>query len=266
MNPILLVTGVAITGAAGVILVRQLRRRPGPVTKPVPVKSSSKPKAVVHVAPSPGSPLVRGMLLQAVNNGTYEEPTWIKVPWKGHTVLVGAHVLRTSVNGRLLRLGTSWTEAKEITKTRGWIPPTAELSDAIWQAAKVRLKVPWQGAQDMMSVGRAELFNAALDKQIPSDKWDELAADEGKDWIWSNRLLGSARTGGPAAVNYGGRDANGKPVQALGPPEAPTAHDAAHYDYSQVLRPIKRMTEEGKDLVDVFIDSGIDPAVFAGWK
>jgi hypothetical protein len=213
-----------------------------------------------------GSPLVRGLLLQAVNAGTFEEPTWIKVPFRGYTVFVGAHVLRAPVGGKLLRLGTSWKEAKEVTAAKGWIPPSAELSDAIWQAATVRIRVPWQGATDMMSVGRAEKFNREMDSQIPADRWGELAADEGKDWIWSNRLLGTARTGGPAAVNYGGRDAKGTPVQALGAKEAPTAHDAAHYDYSQVLRPIRRFTEEGKDLVDIFVENGIDSRVFEGWR
>jgi hypothetical protein len=220
----------------------------------------------VPASPIPATPSIRGRLLAAVKDGTYEEPTWIEVPWNGHTVLVGAHVLRAPLNGKMTRLGVSWNEQKDISKILGWTPPTADLSDAIWKAATVRLKVPWQGPVDMMSEGRAEKYNKQLDAQIPPDRWGELAADESKEWIWSNRLLHAAKLGGPPAANYGGRDVSGKPVQMLAADSAPTAHDASHYDYSQCVRPIKRFTKEGKDLVDVFIEQGISPEVFAGWR
>jgi hypothetical protein len=85
----------------------------------------------------------------------------------------------------------------------------------------------------------------------------ELAADEGKDWILSARnLLRSGR----GAANYGWRLPNGRPLQPIGPDARPPPHDDQHVDYSQVLRPIQRISAEGTDLLEVFVKRGLPPA------
>ena len=86
-----------------------------------------------------------------------------------------------------------------------------------------------------------------LDAKIPADRAAELCSTEGKDWILSKRNLTTA----VAATTYGWHQPNGKPIQGLGPDEKPPAHDHAHFDQTQVLRPIRRIARRKSDGADV---------------
>lgn len=201
-----------------------------------------------------------GLLLAAVRAGTAEEPEWVEVQWPAADVVleVGAHTLRARTPaGELVRLPVSWRDTVEIARLRNWAPLTAEVSDLIWRAAPVKLEPTTEPADSTMaSVAASVHDDADLEREIAGRSG--LAADEGKDWILSPRLLVSP----DAAVNYGMRSSAGKPIQQLGSDSAPTKHNAAHYDYSQRLRPLKRYgrrISDGSrvDLLELYVARGL---------
>lgn len=251
-----------------------------------PAAPSAAPDTSARIStPAPATPASPGpavapkgsttaMLLEAVRTGTYEKPTWVEVPWRSLRVRVGAHCLRAPVKlgtgeTRLLRLGVSWRDTLEICRLLDWTAPTAELVDEIYAAAAVKLDpVTLPAGPEMSSLNYAVKYNTKVDAQIPVGQADLLAAPEGKDWIWSRRL----QLGPRLAVTYGWHCkttcGNGKPLwQGLGPDDRRPAHDDAHNDYSQTLRPIDRLAlaEDGTrvDLLDEFEKTGLPKAVFA---
>lgn len=243
--------------------------------------SSEEPEGVggvytVENPPPPVAPFVGtndsgGLMLKAVQQGIFEAPQWISLPFRGLMVQVGAHALRATVGDRLLRLPISYNEMIEICKHLGWVPPTVELSDAIWKASAIKLDpvglVKTKADSDRMKqLEFIARHNANIDPHIPASRWGELAADEGKEWILSRRNLLRAKWGnGPGAANYGWRTKAGKPAQDHYPDSFKPPHDVYHYDYSQILRPIHRKAKRiangmEVDLLDVIEQMGI-PAV-----
>lgn len=214
-----------------------------------------------------------GLLRKAVEAGQFEAPVWIEVEWDGLLLQVGAHALRARVGDALLRLPVSWQDTLAICKKLGWCPPTAAISDAIWKAATVRIPpVPMgnfstpekakETSKKMVRLAFCQQHNQNVDSKIPPDRASELCATEGKDWILSKRNLTTPK----AATTYGWHQPNGKPIQGLGPDEKPPAHDDAHFDQTQVLRPIKRQARRKLDgalvdLLDELEARALPPAV-----
>ncbi|EYF01890.1 hypothetical protein [Chondromyces apiculatus] len=199
-----------------------------------------------------------GLLRAAVEAGLDEAVDWVEVPWEGHTVRVGAHALRAPYEGKLVRLPVSSADAFAICRAKGWVLPTASLSDAIWRAATVRLVPKPLPPDDRMSrMGHVLVSDAEIERQIAGRPG--LAADEGKDLILA---AGNALRPGTAR-DYGWRDAAGNPLQPLGPSSRPPQHDAGWIDYSRKFRPIQRFTREGRDLLDLFVAQGMPEAVVA---
>lgn len=232
------------------------------------------PRALRDVAELAPSARCGGLLLKAVEEGIHEEPTWVTVPFQGYLVRVGAHALRASVGGRLLRLPVSYKEVVAIANKLDWIAPTAALSDAIFRAASVRLAPAPQGnwtTKESSQITQRKLptleyalsHDEAIERQIPADRRALLASTEGKDWILSARNL----TKPGAATTYGWQRAGKRPIQDLGDDAAPPAHDDAHYDYSQTLRPIHRTATRAIDGAEVdlrdVLATMIDPLVLA---
>ena len=132
------------------------------------------------------------------------------------------------------------------------------MSDAIWSAATLRVAPVPMGdfttpekalatSKKMTRIEYTSTHNANVDSKIPADRAAELCSTEGKDWILSKRNLTTA----VAATTYGWHQPNGKPIQGLGPDEKPPAHDHAHFDQTQVLRPIRRIARRKSDGADV---------------
>jgi hypothetical protein len=221
-------------------------------------RGDASPGARGDTAPAPrvsdgGS--ARGLLLAAVEAGLDLPVQWVTFPWEGLSVRVGAHALRAPNHGRALRLPVSFREALAIARRKDWVLPTAALSDAIWRAAEVKLTPKPLPPVDMAGLAHVLRHNQQLDDQIGT-RAGALAADEGKDWILSARnQLPRSR-----ATNYGWRATDGRPLQPLGPDDRPPPHDDQHVDYSQVLRPIQRLSQEGVDLLEVFVRKGLPPA------
>ena len=227
-----------------------------PASEPAPAPTAvGLPAATLQpIAPFQPAAVSGGLLAAAVEAGQFEEPTWIEIEWDGLLVEVGAHALRARVGEKILRLPVTWLDTLAICKRLDWCPPTAPLVDAVWAAATVRVAPVPMGnfstpekakatSKKMLLLEYSAAHNANVDAAIPPDRLQELCATEGKDWILSKRNL----TTPTAATTYGWHQANGKPIQGLGPDEKPPAHDHAHFDQTQVLRPIRRRARRKSD-------------------
>lgn len=226
------------------------------------------PEQIREIARLEPSKKCGGLLLQAVLQGDFEPPIWKDVPFGDLILSVGAHALRANVGGRLLRLPVSYCDVIAICNRLGWIPPTPEISDAIWEAATMRIphfpmgdrSTPAASAiadKKMTTLEFVVGMNIRMDAKIPANRWGELAGTEGKDWVVSKRNLLPSRGAGPGSkgvANYGWHKLpNGDVVEGIRPDSCLPWHDDNHYDYSQTLRPIKRARgpagEEGPEEV-----------------
>jgi hypothetical protein len=189
-----------------------------------------------------------GLLLAAVESGDLAEIQWIEIDVGGGlSVTVSTDALKATIPeiDHPIRLPASYAETITICRTLECVPPTTAISDAIWSAAAVIVKP------------RALVMNAADARMMATVEWSirhndavdaaaldpaQLVADVGKDWILDD---GIAVRG---AVNYGWRLDKTQLLQPLG-----HMHDAAHWDYSQVLRAVQRSARldgESIDLLD----------------
>ncbi len=242
----------------------------------------TKPGILTEIAPLDPSMRCAGLLVKAVEQGAHEQPIWVDVPFGDLTLKVGAHALRANVGGRLLRMPVSYLDAIAICGSLGWILPTPEISDAIWEAATVKLAPVPMGDRStpalsaiadrkMVTLELVLGMNGRMDAKIGSQRWGELCGSEGKDWVFSRRNLLPPRGGSATqkgAANYGWhRLPGGDPIQGLGPDGSRPWHDDHHYDYSQTLRPIQRMARRADgaevDLLDVIARQGMPEAVLA---
>ncbi|MEZ4295510.1 MAG: hypothetical protein R3B70_11085 [Polyangiaceae bacterium] len=216
--------------------------------------AGKKAEELSPVAPFDPSASSGGLLVKAVEAGEFEGPLWVAVEWDGLEIEVGAHALRAKVGDKLLRLPVSWAETVGICQKLDWCPLTSDLSDAVWKAATLRpnptpigdFSTPEKAAATSKKMRRLEFcltHNTKVDAQIPEARAAELASTEGKDWILSKRNLTAAK----AATTYGWHQSNGKPIQSLGPDGTKPAHDDAHFDQTQVLRPIRRKAKRKSD-------------------
>ncbi len=179
--------------------------------------------------------LSRGLLLAAAERGELAPIQWTEIDAGGGllvTVSCDALKARIPEVERPLRLPASYAETIVICKALGCLPPTRAISDAIWDAAAAfvpphALVLTAADTRLMNTVEWSIRHNDAIDAADLDPA--ALAADVGKDWILDN---GIAQRG---AVNYGWRVDRTHLLQPLG-----HAHDAAHWDYSQVLRAVQR--------------------------
>jgi hypothetical protein len=179
--------------------------------------------------------LSSGLLLAAAERGELDTIQWTEIDAGGGLlVTVSNDALKAKIPEveRPIRLPASYAETIEICKALGCLPPTQAVSDAIWAAAAVivpphGLVITAADVQLMNTVEWSIKHNDAIDAANLDPSL--LVADVGKDWILDN---GIAQRG---AVNYGWRVSKTHLLQPLG-----HAHDAAHWDYSQVLRAVKR--------------------------
>ena len=194
-----------------------------------------------------------GLLLAAAERGELDVIQWTEIDAGGGllvTVSNDALKARIPEVERPLRLPASYAETITICKALGCLPPTAVVSDAIWAAAAVivpphALVLTAADVRLMNTVEWSIKHNDAVD--AASLDPSTLAADVGKDWILDDGI------GVRGAVNYGWRVNKDHLLQPLG-----HAHDASHWDYSQVLRAVKReatLNGEAIDLLDYLAGS-----------
>lgn len=207
-----------------------------------------------------------GLLLAAVERGEHVPPVWVDLDMGGGLVVcVAADALHARVPeaAEPIRLPASYAETITICRKIGCLPPTREISDAVWSAAAVH--VPPRGlvltASDALQMATVEWslkHHDAIESRLDDVAEGTLIADVGKDWILDNGL--SVR----GAVNYGWRISATKMLQPLG-----HMHDAAHWDYSQVLRLVRRTARlDGLevDLLDVLVARGLSERWAAAYR
>lgn len=213
-----------------------------------------------------------GILLRAVETDTHEPPKWSNVTMGDLTLTVATDALKAPAGDSILRLPVSWPDTIAICRKLGCVPPSKKIADAIYAAAPIKTAFhslvtandPESGGVKMHGLPFAKRYNADVDKQIADaiaaekgDEWSLVSGHE-KYWLLSPRLAEAVKaTGRPAAVNYGGWDASGKPQQSPG-----ARHDVDYEgDYSQLLRPIQRYATrpDGSkvDLLDLIEEDGV---------
>lgn len=196
-----------------------------------------------------------GLLPAAFRAGKTDPVSWVDIDCGDLVITVASDAMKASLRDRNgVRLPVSYREVIELCREMDCITPTKEIADAMFAKAAAQLNfVPLvQTAADstkMMTVDFSLRFHDGVEKQLAPLKLapGSLVFGAWKLWILNPRI------GERGAVNYGFWDKSKKPpapIQTVG-----GRHDAAHYDYSQVFHPVKRMAREkatGKevDLLD----------------
>jgi len=207
-----------------------------------------------------------GLLLAAFRAGTTEPINWVDITVGDLVVTVASDAMKATVGGRAgVRLPVSYRETIEICRELDCVAPTQSICDAIFSQARSPLNfVPLvRTAADtakMTSVEFALRFNDGIEKQLGAQQSAPgLIGGAWKYWLLHPRL---AERG---AVNYGFWDKShkpAKPIQSVG-----GQHDALHYDYSQILQPVRRIarhvaTGAEVDLLDYIASHDHVPARF----
>jgi hypothetical protein len=213
--------------------------------------------AIEEGAAPAGTDKAGGLLLAAFNDGATEELAWVDVTVGDLVVTVASDAMKAPLGGRAgVRLPVSYEEAVVICKQLECVAPSQPICDAVFAQARAQLccvalvRVA-SDAGRMATVDFVLRFADAVEAQLTSAgaSAGDLVFGAWKLWILHPRIVEKG------AVNYGFWDtsrAPPAPVQTVG-----GQHDAAHYDYSQLLQPVKRMarrasTGEAVDLLDHF--------------
>jgi hypothetical protein len=172
-------------------------------------------------------------VLQAVVAGRAQFD-WIELP-NSPGVFVFADAMK--IDG--VRVPVSAYATDDIAQALGVLPTTSMVEDLIQEAATVRVEPTPQNFQHIQEDAIVRAYNADLDRQIAGRSG--LVACVGKSWVLDNVAI----THPGRAVNYGMFRHDG-PYQNVGASfgktpfklwqQPSTAHDPAHWDYSQVLR------------------------------
>lgn len=202
-----------------------------------------------------------GMLAESFRRGDFAPLHWTEVEVRGLVITVAADAMKVSVDDRLLRLPVTYTEAIEILRGLDCISPTLEM--CLQMQAQAKARPQFHGlvndnatALKMKTLGFSRRFNEQIDDQLPADRSaDELVFGPWKVWLLD------AGIGINGAVNHGFWDQTRvppSPVQRRG-----TRHNAGHYDYSQVLQPVRRMARRVDDgtLIDLLRWQGITSSI-----
>lgn len=202
-----------------------------------------------------GSAKTRGLLLSAFQAKQTEPICWTEIKLGDLVVTVAEDAMKAPLGDRTgVRLPISYAESITICRELGCIVPTQQIADAMFAQAKAQLNfVPLvRTAADSAKMTTVEFtlrFHDGVEKQLATFDRSAggLAAGAWKYWLLHPRVVERG------AVNYGFWDKSKKPPKPVQSPGA--QHDAAHYDYSQLLQPVKRMarradTGQVVDLLD----------------
>jgi hypothetical protein len=208
-------------------------------------------------APAPGSK-AGGLLTAAFQGGLLDEITWVDVTVNDIVVTVASDAVKAplgDVPG--VRLPLTYTETIAICKAMGCVTPSLLICEAMLAQAKAKLLAVGlvQTADDANRMDNVEFvleFHTRVEAQIASHQVapGDLLFGAWKLWILNERL-GDPTVPQLPAINFGFWDGS-KWIQNVG-----GKHDASHYDYSQLLQPVKRTAREASsgnavDLLDWF--------------
>lgn len=239
--------------------------RRAPAASPPPRPTAKKVAPVLK--PAGNAPLsslrqgeAGGYLLRAVRDRTHEPIEWVDVVVGQLVVSMARDAVRARAGSIPLRLPVSYADTVEACRLLGCVAPTKEIVDAAYADSNKAGQLVFNGLvrtpadyKRMMSLDFAVTFSTGIDRQLERKPRSGMAAGAWKYWIVHPRLVEKG------AVNYGGFDASGKPIQTVGGKHIPT-----HYDYSQLLQPVRRQarTVSGSpvDLVEHYIALGLPRA------
>lgn len=196
-----------------------------------------------------------GLLLEAFLDGATEEIAWTDVTVDDLVITVAADAMKATLNDRPgVRLPVTYEEAVTICAALGCVSPTQRMCDAMFNQAKTQLSAItlWRSPADDKRMGTVEFvlrFHDQIERELAKEQRSpgDLVFGAWKLWILHPAIT---RLG---AVNYGFWDRSARPVKVIQTPGA--RHDPRHYDYSQLLVPVKRMarkvgTGEPVDLIE----------------
>lgn len=208
-----------------------------------------------------------GMLLKAFREEKTDQIQWVDVTVGDVIVTVASDAMKGPLNGKTgVRLPVSYQEAVTICAALDCISPNQAICDAMFAQAKAQLTavplvITAADAAHITQVGFVLRFHERVEEQLskaPPSPGD-LVFGAWKLWILHPRIVERG------AINYGFWDKSHHPprvIQTVG-----GQHDASHYDYSQLLVPVKRMaksaaTGEPVDLVDYIATHDKVPAQY----
>lgn len=212
-----------------------------PEKAPAPAQGSKPAPTVTSAGQRPPSAPSGGITLAAVMDGSAVLPPTVNITLpSGLVVACMADAVCTPWEGAgYVRFPVTYEETIACCNKLDCLPLTAEIADLLWKNAPVHLRpiplvISADDAKRMATVEWSLKHDANLinpENASNGQAWiaGDYVSDLGKDWILDP---GIAQAG---AVNYGWRDLAGKPTQSIG-----HQHNAKHYDYSQVLRLMRR--------------------------
>lgn len=155
---------------------------------------------------------------------------FVAVPFKDTYICVAPDYYQEDGVRRSLTV----SEALSIAREHNAIIPTAEMVDAIWKHADLKLKPhPLPPGPQMTTESYLRQHNEIVDKQI-GDQTFQLIAGHKKDIIQS-------RKAGRVTI-YGWHRLDGRPIQ---PPSS--VHGENYKDYSHGLRLVRLLGKEAQD-------------------
>lgn len=178
--------------------------------------------------------------MAAFEDGRFAPLEWAEIQVDDVIVSVATDAMRGEVDGAWLRLPVSYLEALTILRALDCISPTLEMCIAMHRASKHHPQYVglWKTEADskrMATLGFTRTFNRELEERLAKlspRKPSDLLFGPWKVWLLHPGI------GVMGAVNHGFWDETAKPpasIQTQG-----MKHTALHYDYSQVLQPVKR--------------------------
>lgn len=205
-------------------------------------------------------------IVKAVSAGHHAPLNWARIQIRYQGRVASVFVMRDAVMvgepGDYCRVSMNADTAQRVAWALGGYLPTTKICDAIWDAAEVRVPPCTQGPpkysyDDMDKPSRMVDYHNAVDKEIIArGSLGNLIGNVGKDWVLTNKNLGSDRV-----RNYGWYVSSGWSVSASGYRMIQTlgaAHNSRHVDYSQMVRLVKNEIEVEGNLL-TFAEVALSP-------
>lgn len=199
------------------------------------------------ITPITPTSLAGRLLLGAFEAGQTLPLAWVEITVGPLVVTVAADAMQAPLLDRpAVRLPVTYRDTIPVCRALGCIAPTKGIADAMFAQARARLHYVGlvrtkADAARMRSVEFTLRFHDRVEAQLATRAVSpgDLVFGAWKLWILHRRL--EVR----GAVNYGFWDTTKSPptpVQGVG-----ARHDATHYDYSQLLQPVKRVARRVAD-------------------
>lgn len=167
----------------------------------------------------------------------------------GVTFYAGLDYFSIGTPTDFVRVPVSGLLAQQLCDRFGWIVPTTQMVNLIWEQSDLKLRpLPWGPPYDssMMSVERFVSHHYRIEEQIQraNQAAAGLIGGHKKDVVLSTRMAAEPKS----VAIFGWHRLDGQPIQG---PSASLRHELGYRDYSHGLRPIAAMMSWQGDKVPV---------------